>query len=156
MTLLDKEIIDEAIELTRDGFTQRDLHKYLFVDKDVFLSWFTHGKDMVNEGYGRLELVELANNDDIDNFDLLCITLYKGITTETKEIRRQMHRLVAESDNPNMAFTYLKHVYSEIYDPKYSAESDDDIDEHEDSATSFVMKDFFQHGDNKDDETEES
>ena len=143
--MIDQEIVDEAIELTSDGFTQRDLHKYLFVERDAFLAWVSQGRDLVNSGFGRISNDDLKSSDEVDEFDMLCLSLYKGITNETKKIRREMHRLVAQSDNPNMAFNYLKSVYAEIYDPKYAESKEDE--ENTETASSFVLGNLYANSD---------
>ena len=141
--MLTSEIVNEAVVLIRDGFTQRDLHRYLFVSRDEFMSWFRHGLDLVEQGFGRMGSV-LLEEEGLDDFDMLTLQLYKGIVNESKELRRAMHRLVADSENPKMAFDYLRAVYADIYDPKYSSESGDDEFESEDSATSFVMESIYE------------
>ena len=141
--LIDIDIVQEAIELISQGFAQNELHKYLFVQREDFLEWYGRGRTLVDDGFGRMateDLADMAQDDeypDIDSYDVLCLSLYKGVTLETRKIRKQMHDRVALSDNPNMAFNYLKAVYSEIYDPRY-AEKREDEDSSE-SATSFVM-----------------
>lgn len=145
--MLDKEVVKEAIKMSHEGASTKDLHTYLFVSPDEFMSWFNHGKAFVDEGYGRDSVDELKADGDLDDFDILCLLLYKGVMSAKWGIKKQMHRLVSESDNPNLGFKYLEAVYASEFDPKY-AETDPEKSEEDESATSFVMDNFFkQHRD---------
>lgn len=134
--------------MTSEGASQRDLYTFLFVPKDDFVSWFSHGRDLVNQEYGRSDedrLKELIADDTLDKFDVLCLLLYRGVMTERWKVKREMHKLVGQSNNPQLAFKYLESVYAAEYNPKY-ADPDRDMDDEDadESATSFVMEQFFQ------------
>lgn len=132
--------------MTSEGASQRDLYTFLFVPKDDFVSWFSHGRDLVNQEYGRCDedrLKEHIQNNILDKFDVLCLLLYRGVMTERWNGKKQMHELVAQSSNPQLAFKYLEAVYAAEYNPKY-ADPDRDLEEEDtdESATSFVMSEF--------------
>ena len=137
--MLDKTIVGEAIKMTHEGASDKDLYMCLFVSEDEFLSWFNYGKDLVVEGYGRDTTVELKDDSDIDDFDILCLALYKGVVSARWKIKKDMHRLVSESENPQLCFKYLEAVYH--IDKSQSPEEKDESDE---SATSFTMEKFYQ------------
>ena len=137
--MLDKSLVGEAIKMTREGASDIDLYTCLFVSEDEFLSWFNYGKDLVIEGYGRDTTVELKDNEDIDDFDILCLVLYKGVVSARWQIKKEMHRLVSESENPQLCFKYLEAVYQ--IDKSHAPEEKDDSDE---SATTFVMENFYE------------
>ena len=48
--MLTANVVRDAISMTADGASQKDLYTFLFVPKDDFLSWFSHGRDLVNQG----------------------------------------------------------------------------------------------------------
>ena len=137
--MLDKHIVGEAIQMTHEGASDKDLYTCLFVSEDEFLSWFNYGKDLVVEGYGRDSKDELKGDTDIDDFDILCLMLYKGIVSARWRIKKEMHRLVSESDNPQLCFKYLETVYQ--IDKGHTP--DEEKDETDESATTFVMEKFY-------------
>ena len=140
--MLSKTLVEEAVKMSREGASSRDLPMYLFVSQDEFTSWFNHGKAFVDEGYGRDTVAELKADGDLDDFDILCLSLYKGIMNARWAIKKEMHRLVSESENPNLCFKYLEAVFYTDFDPRY-AKSDDDSTDEDESATTFVMEHFF-------------
>ncbi len=136
--MLDKTLVGEAIKMTHEGASDKDLYTCLFVSEDEFLSWFNYGKDLVVEGYGRDTADQLKDDEDIDSFDILCLLLYKGVVSARWKIKKHMHRLVSESENPLLCFKYLEAVYQ--IDKGHAPEEKDKGDE---SATSFVMEEFY-------------
>ena len=147
--MLNKALVQEAIKMAHEGASTRDLPIYLFVSPDDFTSWFDYGKRLVDEGFGRDSVDDLQQEPEIDDFDILCLLLYKGVMTARWAIKKEMHRLVSESDNPNLALKYLEAVFFTDFDPKY-AETETDTSEEDESAVSFVMEHFFENKNPKD------
>lgn len=139
--MLTKTLVKDAVDMTRQGASDTDLYTCLFVSEDDFLAWFSYGKDLVDEGYGRDTQQELNDNEDIDDFDILCLILYKGVVAARWEIKKEMYRMVSESENPQLAFKYLESVYQ--IDKGLSSGKDDDDDDDE-AAVSFTMGQFYE------------
>lgn len=149
MIELNAEIIKESIRMTAEGASHKDLWTNLFVPKDDFNSWFLRGRDLVNEGFGRLAIdeenphIETDSYSDLDGFDLLCLLLYRGIIQERWNIKKSMYQLVSKSANPQLAFKFMEALYRTEYNPRY-ADDDDNLETEEDeSATSFAMQEFY-------------
>lgn len=147
---LDVQLINEAISMTEQGASHKDLYTNLFVPKADFNSWFLHGRDLVNEGYGRISDKDLAilsqsdNNFELEEFDVMCLLLYRGIILKRWEIKRELHKLVAQSQQPQMAFKYLEAVWRTDFNPRFAEEQEDELkDESDESATSFIMDEFY-------------
>lgn len=139
--MLTQDLVDEAVEMVLDGASNKDLYTYLFVSKDDFDAWFTHGRDQVNEGHGRTDEDSLKSK--LDNFDYLCLILYKGIMKGRWIIKKEIHKLVAESDNPNIAFKYLEAVYATDFNPKFREDDTDKDTSDDEAANTYVMGEFF-------------
>ena len=142
--MITDELVAEAIEMTAQGASTKDLYTRLFVPKDEFVSWFAHGYEIVEQGYGRYSRSYLESQEDIDEFDILCLELYKGIVTQRWEIKREIHELVAKSDSPNVAFKYLEAVYRTEFNPKFVEDESVEEDKDAESSTSYVMESFFE------------
>ena len=142
--MITEDLVREAVEMTAQGASTKDLYTRLFVPKEEFIAWFAHGYELVDQGYGRFTLPYLEMQDDIDEFDILCLELYKGIVTQRWEIKKEIHALVAKSDSPNIAFKYLEAVYRTEFNPKFVEEDDIEEDKDAESSTSYVMESFFE------------
>ena len=143
--MITDDLVKEAIEMTAQGASTKDLYTRLFVPKEEFITWFAHGYELVEQGYGRYTRPFLEFNEDVDEFDILCLDLYKGIVTQRWEIKKEIHELVAKSESPNVAFKYLEAVYRTEFNPKF-VEEDETSQEDKDaeSSTSYVMESFFE------------
>lgn len=151
--MITSELVEEAVEMTSQGASTKDLYTRLFVPKDEFISWFAHGHEIVEQGYGRHTRNGLLLQEDIDEFDILCLELYRGIITERWKIKKEIHELVAKSDSPNVAFKYLENVYRTEFNPKFAEEDETDQDDKDaESSTSYVMESFFEKQDTDDEE----
>ena len=131
--------------MTAEGASQKDLYTFLFVPEDSFKSWFANGRELVNQEYGRATEQELNNflsQGDLTNFDILCLLLYKGIMSKRWSAKRDMHKIVAQSANPQLAFKYLEAVYEDQFNPRYKESGEDILTDEDESATSYVMEEF--------------
>ena len=145
--MLTSGFVNEAIAMAGEGASNKDIYTYLFVPKDSFNSWFANGRELVNQEYGRMsedELNNLIQDGSFDAFDFLCLILYKGIMSKRWLAKKEMHKLVVNAANPQLAFKYLEAVYSADFDPKYRDNMDDTEEIEDESATSFVMSQFLQ------------
>lgn len=146
MIELNVEIIKESIEMTQQGASHKDLYTNLFVPKDDFNSWFLRGRDLVDEGYGRLAIDEdnADTHEELGGFDVLCLLLYRGIIQERWKVKKSMYGLVSKSAKPELAFKFMEALYRTEYNPRYAEDEESDISKEEDeSATSFAMGEFF-------------
>ena len=146
MIELNADIIKESIEMTQQGASHKDLHTNLFVPKEDFNSWFLRGRDLVDEGYGRVAIdIESADSSkDLNGFDVMCLLLYRGIIQERWKVKKSMYALVSKSAKPELAFKFMEALYRTEYNPRYAESEEDDIGREEDeSATSFAMGEFF-------------
>ena len=149
------QVVHEAVEMTSQGASTKDLYTRLFVPKDEFISWFAHGHELVNQGYGRYSIIDLEAEEDIAEFDILCLELYRGVVKERWEIKKEIHELVAKSESPTVAFKYLEAVYRTEFNPKFVEEEDVVEESGAESSTSYVLSSFFS-DDKVDAETRES
>lgn len=134
----------EAVLMTSQGASTKDLYTTLFVPKDEFIGWFAHGHQLVAQGNGRLSRNALEVKEDIDEFDILCLELYRGIITERWKIKKDIHELVAGTESPQIAFKYLESVYRTEFNPKFIDEEEEQQDSNTESSTSYVMESFFE------------
>ena len=143
--MIDNKLVQEAVDMTANGASTKDLYTRLFVPKDEFISWFAHGHELVNQGYGRHSPTMLSLEEDIDDFDILCLNLYRGIVEKRWDIKKDIHKLVAESDSPSVAFKYLEAVYRTEFNPKFIDDGENaQVDNDAESSTSYVMESFFE------------